>query len=43
MSTDRLYCVCFLLALAISLVATPLMRAFAMKLGILDHPFSNIS
>ena len=42
MSTDRLYFLCFLLALAVSAAATPLMRALAIKIGILDHPISDV-
>jgi len=42
MSFEKLYLWCFLLALAMSFGLTPLMRALAMKLGILDHPFSDV-
>jgi UDP-GlcNAc:undecaprenyl-phosphate/decaprenyl-phosphate GlcNAc-1-phosphate transferase len=42
MSSDKLYFACFILALAISLVATPIMRWVAMSLGILDHPLSDV-
>jgi UDP-GlcNAc:undecaprenyl-phosphate GlcNAc-1-phosphate transferase len=42
MSTDTLYLVSFLIALAISLVATPLMRKIAIQWGVLDHPLSDV-
>jgi UDP-GlcNAc:undecaprenyl-phosphate GlcNAc-1-phosphate transferase len=42
MNTGKLYLLCFLLALGVSLVATPLLRALALKIGILDHPFSDV-
>ena len=42
MSTDRLYLLCFLLALAVSLAATPLLRKLALTIGILDHPHSDV-
>jgi len=42
MSTDKLYLACFLLALAVALLATPLMRMLALSLGILDRPLSEI-
>jgi len=42
MSSDRLYLWCFLLALAVSLAATPLLRKLALLIGILDHPHSDV-
>ncbi len=42
MSSDKLYFGCFLLALVVSLLATPLMRMLAISLGILDHPLSDV-
>jgi UDP-GlcNAc:undecaprenyl-phosphate GlcNAc-1-phosphate transferase len=42
LSSDRLYLLCFLLALAVSSVLTPLMRKLAITIGILDHPFSDV-
>jgi len=42
MNTDKLYFLSFMLALAVSAAATPLMRALAIKIGILDHPFSDV-
>jgi UDP-GlcNAc:undecaprenyl-phosphate GlcNAc-1-phosphate transferase len=42
MSPDRFYFFCFLIALTVSLAATPLLRLLALKLEILDHPFSDV-
>ncbi len=42
MTPDRLYLSCFLLALCISVLATPIMRKLAIKLGVLDHPFTDV-
>jgi len=42
MNYDRLYLSCFLLALVISLILTPLMRKLAIRIGILDRPFSDV-
>jgi UDP-GlcNAc:undecaprenyl-phosphate GlcNAc-1-phosphate transferase len=42
MNTDQLYLSCFLLALAISLAATPLLRKLALIIGILDHPLTDV-
>ena len=42
MSADKLYFLCFLLALVISALSTPLMRVLAISLGILDRPFSDV-
>ncbi len=42
MSPDRLYFLCFLLALAVSAVMTPTMRFLAIRFAILDHPFSDV-
>jgi len=39
---DKLYLWCFLAALAMSLMATPLMRLLAITLGILDRPLSDV-
>jgi len=40
--TDKLYGWCFLVALSVSLITTPMMRMIAMSLGVLDHPFSDV-
>ena len=41
-SSDKLYFWCFLLALGVSALLTPLLRKLALAIGILDHPFSDV-
>jgi UDP-GlcNAc:undecaprenyl-phosphate GlcNAc-1-phosphate transferase len=40
--TDKLYFECFLLALTVSGVTTPVFRHIAMTFGVLDHPLSDV-
>ncbi len=42
MTPDQLYFLCFLVALAIALVLTPIMRTAALALKILDHPITDV-
>jgi len=39
---DKLYLECFILALSVSYIATPLLRRVALSFGVLDHPVSNV-
>src|SRR5689334_15948410 len=41
-SPDKLYFTCFLLALVMSLLMTPIMRLVALSFGVLDHPLSDV-
>jgi UDP-GlcNAc:undecaprenyl-phosphate GlcNAc-1-phosphate transferase len=40
--TDKLYLDCFIIALGVSYVATPLLRKVAIAFGVLDHPVSDV-
>lgn len=42
MIADKLYLECFLIALAVAGVSTPLWRRVAMTFGILDHPLTDV-